>query len=209
MSEADMNRYWFLPIILLAQNLYCGIALAGHTLTAHSQTRQSSTQHELNVITSLTNQAYSEYDRNNKGQSHKLFEEAALKTEAYLTRYETDPASLSYLSVLVRLAALYQNLDQVPRARSVFEQCERHPKFNSPNATLRIMGSDGAVQQSIATYVKGQLCFLTQCSNPEYRAAYELVRINGGSRGDELAPQFYISNPKRHRRSRHRHRSRI
>lgn len=203
-----MNRYWFLPIILLAQNLYWGsTTLARHANNAPSQTRQSSKQHDLNVITSLTNQAYSEYDRNNKSQSRRLFDEAALKTEAYLTKYETNPASLSYLRVLVRLGALYQNADQLPRARSVFEQCERHQEFNSPNATLRIMGTGGAVQQSIATYVKGQLCFLTNCSSPEYRAAYEIVRITGGSRGDELAPQFSIPKRKRHRNNRHRSRS--
>ena len=196
-----MQLHWSLAAILLAQGFYCygNVPTYLAPLTLSQSRQQNPKQKDWETIISLTDRAYAEYAGNDE-QGRRLFAEAADKLEAYIRRYETNPARLSYLRVLVRLGALYQNADNLDQARIVFEQCERHKAFNSPAATLRV----GDVEQSIANYVKAQLCFLTNCSNPTYKEAYELVRIQGSSRGDDLAPQFSIPNQKRHqRKSRH------
>lgn len=189
-----MKLHWSLAAILLAQGFYCYSNVPTHPahLTVSQGKRQNPKQKDWETIISLENRAYAEYDRD-KEQSRKLFAEAAAKLEAYIRKYEKNPASLSYLRVLVRSGALYQNADNLDQARIVFEQCERHKAFNSPDATLKV----GEVEQSIANYVKAQLCFLTTCSKPTYKEASELVRrIGGGSRGDDLAPQFSIPTRK-------------
>jgi uncharacterized protein YlaN (UPF0358 family) len=156
----------------------------------------------LEIIISLTNRAYSEYGRN-KEQSRRSFAEAIPKLETYIRKYENNPASLSYLQVLVWLGALHRNADNLDQARIVFEQCERHNAFNSSNATLNLVVDGRKVDESIASYVKAQLCFLTNCSKPAYKEAYDLVRIHGSSRGSDLAPQFSIPNRKQqHQKSR-------
>jgi tetratricopeptide (TPR) repeat protein len=189
-----MQLHWSLAAILLAQGFYCYSNAPTYPapLTVSQSRQQKPKQKDWETIISLTDRAYAEYDRD-KEQSRRLFAEAADKLEAYIKKYETNPARLSYLRVLVRLGALYQNADNLDQARIVFEQCERHKAFNSPDATLKV----GEVEQSIANYVKAQLCFLTTCSKPAYKEASELVRIQGSSRGDDLAPQFSIPNRKR------------
>lgn len=194
-----MQLHWSLAAILLAQGFYCYANVPVHPapLTISQSRQQKPKQKDWETIISLTDRAYAEYDRDQE-QSRKLFAEAADKLEAYIRKYETNPARLSYLRVLVRLGALYQNADKLDQARIVFEQCERHKAFNSPDATLRV----GEVEQSIANYVKARLCFLTTCSKPAYKEASELVRIQGSSRGDDLAPQFSIPDRKRRPRKR-------
>ena len=194
-----MQLHWSLAAILLAQSFYCDRNVQAYPayLTVSQSRQQTPKQKNWETIISLTDRAYAEYDRD-KEQSRRLFAEAAAKLEAYIKKYETNPARLSYLRVLVRLGALYQNADNLDQARIVFEQCERHKAFNSPDATLRV----GEVEESIANYVKAQLCFLTTCSKPTYKEASELVRIQGSSRGDDLAPQFSIPNRKRQQRKR-------
>jgi hypothetical protein len=194
-----MQLHWSLAAILLAQGFYCYSNVPAYPahLTVSQSRQQNPKQKNWETIISLTDRAYAEYDRD-KEQSRRLFAEAAAKLEAYIKKYETNPARLSYLRVLVRLGALYQNADNLDQARIVFEQCERHKAFNSPDATLRV----GEVEESIANYVKAQLCFLTTCSKPTYKEASELVRIQGSSRGDDLAPQFSIPNRKRQQRKR-------
>lgn len=198
-----MQLYWPLAAILLAQSFHSYSnepAYPAHP--AMSQNRKQNTkQNDWKAIISLSNQAYAEYDRD-KDEGRRLFAEAAAKLEAYIRKYETNPANLSYLRALVRLGALYQNADNLNQARIVFEQCERHNAFNSPSATLRI--EDGRTVETIANYVKAQLCFLTTCSKPEYKAAQDVVRITGSSRGDELAPQFSIPSRNRPRPKRSR-----
>ncbi len=199
----------FLPLamIFVAQGFYCDRSVLSHHAAAVVQ-RGAHNQKESDwkAIASLTNRAYSEYDRNNKPESRRLFAEAADKLEAYLRKYETNSGRLSYLRVLVHLGALYQNADNLSQARIVFEQCERHQEFNSRAATLRVMGNGREVEESIANYVEAQLCFLTNCSKPEYKAAHDIVRITGGgsSRGDEIAPPFSLPTRKRHRHTRSR-----
>lgn len=196
-----MKLHWSLVAILLAQGFYCYSNVPAYPayLTVHQGKQKNTKQKDWATIISLTDRAYTEYDRD-KEEGRRLFAEAATKLEAYIKRYETNPARLSYLQVLVRLGALYQNADNLDQARIVFEQCERHNAFNSPNATLRV----GGVKESIANYVKAQLCFLTNCSKSEYKVAYESVRRTGSSRGDDLAPQFSIPNRKRNRPKRSR-----
>ena len=189
-----MRLYWRLAAILLAQSLPCYSNVPAYRahFALSQQRKQSTKRQDWAAIISLTNQAYSEYDRD-KSKSRGLFAEGATKLEAYIKKYETNPARLSYLQVLVRLGSLYQNADNLDQARIVFEQCERHNAFNSPSAALRVAGR----AESIANYVKAQLCFLTTCSKPEYKVARNVVRITGSSRGDELAPPFSIPNRKR------------
>lgn len=190
-----MQLYWPLAAILLAQSFHSYSNVPAYPVhPAVSQNKKQNTkQNDWKAIISLSNQAYAGYDRD-KEAGRRLFAEAAAKLEAYIKKYETNPANLSYLRVLVRLGALYQNADNLNQARIVFEQCERHNAFNSRSATLRI--EDGGKVESIANYVKSQLCFLTTCSKPEYKAAQNVVRITGSSRGDEIAPQFSIPSRK-------------
>lgn len=192
-----MKLHWSLAAILLAQGFYCYSNVPAYPIhpTVSQSRRQNPKQKDWETVISLENQAYTEYDRD-KEQSRRLFAEAAAKLEAYIKKYETNPARLSYLRVLVRLGALYQNADNLDQARIVFEQCERHKALNSPDATLRV----GEVEESIANYVKAQLCFLTNCSKPTHIDAYKLMRIQGSSRGDDLAPRFSIPNRKRQQR---------
>jgi hypothetical protein len=196
-----MQPCWPLAVILLAQSFYSYSNVQAYParLAVSQNRKQSNKQKDWGSIIDLTDQAYTEYDRDRE-QGRRLFAEAAAKLEAYIKKYETKPSSLSYLRVLVRLGASYQNADNLDQARIVFEQCERHNAFNSPNATLRVDGRD----ESVANYIKAQLCFLTTCSKPEYKAAREVLRISGGSRGDEIAPPFSISNRKRQRHKRNR-----
>jgi tetratricopeptide (TPR) repeat protein len=191
-----MHLHWPLAAILLAQSFYCYSNVQAYPAhPAVSQKRKQNTkQNDWEAIISLTDRAYAEYDRD-QAQSRRLFAEAVAKLEAYIKKYETNPARLSYLRVLVRLGAAYQNADKPDQARIAFEQCERHNAFNSPNATLRV----GDVEESIANYVKAQLCFLTTCSKPEHKEARTVMRRTGGSRGDEIAPPFSFPTRKRPR----------
>lgn len=190
-----MRPFFPLAMILMLQSFYCYTNLPPSPahLAISQDKKQNTKQSDWKAIISLEDQAYTEYARDSE-KSRRLFAEAAAKLEAYIRKYETNPSRLSYLQVMVRLGALYQNADNLNQARVTFEQCERHNAFNSPSATLRVMGDGGKVQQSIANYVKAQLCFLTNCSKPEYKAAQDVVRItrSGSSRGDDLAPQFSI-----------------
>jgi hypothetical protein len=196
-----MQLYWPLAAILLAQSFYCYSNVSAYPAhpAVSQQRKQNAKQNDWAAIIALSDQAYTEYDRDKEG-GRRLFAEAADKLEAYIKKYETNPARLSYLRVLVRLGALYQNADNLDQARIVFEQCERHNAFNSLNATLRVHGRE----ESIANYVKAQLCFLTACSKQEYKEARNVMRITGSSRGDEIAPQFSFPNSKRQRRKRNR-----
>lgn len=191
-----MQLYWPLAAIVLAQSLYCcdNVRAFPAPLAVFQNSKQSTKQKDWATIISLSNQAYTEYDRD-KSKSRRLFAEGATKLEAYIRKYETNPARLSYLQVLVRLGALYQNADNLDQARIVFEQCERHNAFNSPSAALRVAGR----AESIANYVRAQLCFLTTCARPEYKTARNAVRIRGSSRGEEIAPPFSFPNRKRPR----------
>lgn len=201
--------YLYLPLVvmLVIQGFYIDRTVWSYdTITTGLQRGARNTKEtDRTAISDLTKRAYSELDRN-KGKGNQLFAAAAAKLEVYLSKYGTDLESLSYLSELVLLGALYQNADNLNKARIVFEQCERHRDFNSPGATINVMADGRKVKETIANYVRARLCFLTNCSKPEYKAAYEVVRVTGGgsSRGDELAPQFSIPTPKAHRPKRGR-----
>jgi hypothetical protein len=196
-----MILYGPVVAILLALSFlsYNAVQADSAPSTVSQKNKQNTKQKDWAAIISLSDRAYTEYDRD-KAEGRRLFAEAAAKLEAYLKKYETSPARLSYLQVSVRLGALYQNADNLDQARIVFEQCERHSAFNSATATLRIDDTT----ESIANYVRAQLCFLTTCSKREYKAARSAVRISGSSRGDEIAPPFTIpgSKPPRPKRSR-------
>jgi hypothetical protein len=201
-----MHFYSSLIVILAIQGLYGNRSvMSSHTTTVIQRGARNTKDTDWKAISSLIDQAYSELDRN-KGKGNQLFTELAAKMEVYIRKYETDPESFSYLRALVYLGAWYQNADNPKQARIVFEQCERHREFNSRDATLDVTSDGRQVKESIANYVKARLCFLTNCSKPEYKAAYEVVRRTGGgsSRGDELAPPFSIPTPKAHQPKRGR-----
>jgi hypothetical protein len=190
-----MKLYLPLVAILLVQGSL-SIGIVSPDPTRPAIWRQNTKQKDWEAIIALSDRAYATYDED-KAEGRRLFAEAAARLEAYIRKYEARPATLSYLRALVRLGALYQNADNLNQARIVFEQCERHNAFNSPNATLRVENSRAPIK--IATYVKGQLYFLADRPQPDYKAAYEVVRRSGSSRGDEIAPQFTIPSPRRPR----------
>src|SRR5215213_2925102 len=132
--------YLYLPIVVtwVIQGLCCNVGVwSYHTAPAIQRGARNAKVTDWKTISSLTNRAYSEYDRN-KSEGQKLFAEAAARMEVYLRNYETNPESLSYLRALVYLGAWYQNADNLKQARIVFEQCERHREFNSRRATLSV-----------------------------------------------------------------------
>lgn len=191
-----MRLYWSIALILLATVFHCSSnVLAKYATGVGSQSKiQSSRDNYRKAILTLTDQAYTAYEQENLVESRKLFAEAAARLEEYIKKYETNPASLSYLQLQTRLGALYQNADLLGQARIIFERCEQHKKFNSSQAVLKVMLQGKKVKISIANYVKAQLCFLlAQAEKCRDSTIYSRVVINGSSRGTEMAPR--ILNP--------------